>query len=270
MSKFAKLHGKQQAMRSLVQFMWWFRNWKEVFDGYRGRSVMPPLQIRSGPTLFHEPSDDAIGLFREVFIDRCYAGADFYDPKPHHVVLDLGANIGTTMLYLSWRAPGIRIHCFEPMSRTRSKLEENVRKNRLEKPVTIHAEAISDHNGLVRLYSAASSKDGSTIPSEFTSAETTEEANCITLQEARTRCDLPHIDLLKIDVEGAEIEILSANPEKSLAGVDRVAVEFHDHFRPGCLDSIQRALRLSGFANPTVEYSADGRPLGILRAKRRL
>jgi FkbM family methyltransferase len=260
--------GKWQALRSAAQFACWFRNWREVFDGYRGRIPMPPLRFRGGLTLFHEPSDDPIGLFREVFVEQCYTADGFYVPQPNHVVLDLGANIGTTMLYLSRRAPGICIHCFEPSSRTRRKLEKNVRENHLEQSVTVHPLAVSNAAGSVRLFAAPSSGHGSTVESEFVTTSDYEDVPCISLPEALLRCRAETIDLLKIDVEGSEIEILKSLPANALTGVRRVAVEFHDRFRAGSLETVQSALRLGGLTEQVVDYATPDRLLGVVRASR--
>jgi hypothetical protein len=55
-----------------------------------------------------------------------------------------------------------------------------------------------------------------------------------------------HIDLLKVDIEGAECEVFS----NSRSWIDRVRViviELHDRFRPGCTEAVEEAVRDKGF-----------------------
>jgi FkbM family methyltransferase len=55
------------------------------------------------------------------------------------------------------------------------------------------------------------------------------------------------IDLLKIDIEGAEIEVLASLTDERLARIDQMTIEFHDFFKPSDAPPVRRALwRLAG------------------------
>src|SRR5262249_32277270 len=129
------LRGKLYAARTLAQFASMLENWRAVWDAYRGKAPIPPLRLRGGITLYHEPGDDTFALFREIFLDHCYTRAGFYRPRPADTVIDLGANVGFFALYLQWRARGIRIHCFEPAVETRRRLGHNIEANHLTESV---------------------------------------------------------------------------------------------------------------------------------------
>jgi hypothetical protein len=54
------------------------------------------------------------------------------------------------------------------------------------------------------------------------------------------------IDLLKIDIEGSELELLSEDADW-LEQVRAISIEFHDAFRPGCTAVGESALARAGF-----------------------
>jgi hypothetical protein len=47
-------------------------------------------------------------------------------------------------------------------------------------------------------------------------------------------CGLDHIDLLKLDIEGAEKDVFEAADLQWMDRVRTIAVELHDRMRPGC------------------------------------
>src|SRR5437773_6326479 len=114
-----QIAGKWQALSALASQLRYFKNGMEVFRAFRAAQPLPPLQLRSGLTLFHGPTDNACSLFREIFVERCYTRDGFYSPAPSDCVMDFGANIGFFAAYLQCAAPGINVHCFEPAASTR-------------------------------------------------------------------------------------------------------------------------------------------------------
>ena len=112
--------------------------------GISAGKTVSPLELRDGPTIYHDATlDDIVGLFREVIVANCYQPRDFYRPRPGDVVLDIGANIGVFALSLQRGRGGVRVHSFEPASGTRGRLIQNVEKNGLGGLITPHPEAIS-------------------------------------------------------------------------------------------------------------------------------
>lgn len=70
----------------------------------------------------------------------------------------------------------------------------------------------------------------------------TGEVRAITVEDILERYALQRIDLLKIDIEGAELELFSAGDLTWLDRVDCIAIELHDHFRPGCGNAFFNAM----------------------------
>ena len=55
------------------------------------------------------------------------------------------------------------------------------------------------------------------------------------------------MDLLKIDIEGAETEVFGDACHRWLGGVSAIVIELHDWFRPGCAAAFYRAVSQYSF-----------------------
>lgn len=141
------------------------------------------------------------------------------------VVVDLGANIGLFSLYVLRLAPDAVVHALEASPTTFEVLAENRRLNPgLE--WTCHHLAAHDHDGTIRLTEAAVStgsrvEDGGSGPQVRAASLATVLGSLV---------DTP-VDLLKVDVEGAEERVLGAGA-RLLAGIRHTVVEIH----PGVCD----------------------------------
>jgi len=125
--------------------------------------------------------------------------------KPGMVTVDVGANVGLHTLGLARAVgPAGRVHAFEPDPGNRRLLERAVRRAGLAN-VILHREACSDRAGTLRLYASAANKgDHRTVPAP--EARRSFEIPAVALDEALA--DEPHVDFVKIDVQGAEVPVL--------------------------------------------------------------
>jgi FkbM family methyltransferase len=229
------------------------------------RPTGAPLRLRGGPALHYGPKDDPAYLFDELFLRDAYGLRSFYRPRPGDVILDIGGNIGWFALLCRYRAGGpIRIHSFEPEPQTRQRLLLNVQANGLASQVSVYPFAVSNRAG----------------PATFSQAEHPLcrklaaggdlEVECVTLADAlRLAGDPPRVDLLKMDIEGGEVEAIGSAGVAALAPVQRIVVEWHDRYRPGCLDACRSVLASAGFGRLHIEYEDARRDLGLLRAARK-
>jgi FkbM family methyltransferase len=76
----------------------------------------------------------------------------------------------------------------------------------------------------------------------------------------------PRVAFLKLDIEGAERDLFDTASPAVLRCFDRIALEYHDHFRPGTLALLEE--RLSSTHRVAVYPSALA-GCGVLRAWRR-
>jgi len=264
----AKFLGKLRAAKALAEFILAFRNWRDVWAAYRVCGPLPPFTFRNGLTLHHGSGDDPILLFREIFLDCVYTRRGFYRPKPTDTVIDLGANIGVFALWLEGQARGIRVLCFEPARDNRVRLEQNLEANALSSYVHVYPFAVSDTSKIVTLHRAESSGHRSLFDRVTLTSEAGEDVEAVNLAFAVEQAGSTMIDLLKIDVEGSEVEIVEGADSEVWKRIRRVVVEYHDLFRPGCRDRVETVLRREGFSSLESIPEPDVPGLGLIRASR--
>jgi FkbM family methyltransferase len=162
---------------------------------------------------------DLVFGFEEMFVEQQYAfDATTAEPR----ILDCGSNVGMSVLFFKLLYPAARITAFEPAPDAVAVLRENVAG--LE-GVTVEQKALSAEEGEVEFFAfpgeAASPRSG-TLRQE--GAERTATVDSTPLSPY---VDGP-VDLLKLDVEGRELEVLR---ELAAAGklpeIARMVIEVH-------------------------------------------
>jgi FkbM family methyltransferase len=151
-----------------------------------------------------------------------------FDRPPH--VLDIGANVGAFACWISRRAPGCTIDCYEPSSEAFRYLEQNV--PRLAPGAKLHHEAIHDHDGTAPLYRGVCGErpDGTKVPNICCNSlcdigsQDLEQHEAVKITDAK---NLPACNILKVDTEGSEIPILSRYFQTHKKTVAIVLVEVH-------------------------------------------
>jgi hypothetical protein len=88
----------------------------------------------------------------------------------------------------------------------------------------------------------------------------------VSLDHAITRTGAGQI-ALKIDAEGAEVEMLESAAQATLAAIDEVALEYHDSIVPDARERCQAVLTQAGFTCRTMPFTSDQ---GILVARRQI
>jgi Methyltransferase FkbM domain len=63
----------------------------------------------------------------------------------------------------------------------------------------------------------------------------------VTVPEIMREHGLDRIDLLKVDIEGSEMEVFS-HADAWIGSVDAISVELHDRFKPGCSSAFFKAV----------------------------
>jgi FkbM family methyltransferase len=192
-------------------------------------SLKYPFYLRIGTT-------DA-SVCKQDLIERQYEFPLSIKPK---VIVDAGANIGSSAVFFANKYPDSIIFALEPEESNFKLLEKNVSSYPQIKPIKA---ALWKENGQIYLVDPGDGNHG---------FQTTEKAadNCqplgfiqaLTLDALMTRMDLESVDVLKIDIEGAEKEVF----ESSAKWIDKVGVimaELHDRTKAGCGKAFYEATR---------------------------
>lgn len=121
-----------------------------------------------------------------------------------NTVLDIGANIGWYSMNIAKRFQHVNIHAFEPIPKTFQYLKSNLELNEVVN-VYLHNFGFSNENKELTFYyyPECSGNASSVNLSESTSVETI-TCHVTKLDKFTAENDL-HIDLIKCDVEGAEL-----------------------------------------------------------------
>lgn len=232
--------------------MYWLRYLlREPFHAMRtaqDRAFMG-LLVRYGDTPRHSLREVTFGTYRlrvsdvmsflfqykEIFADEYYY---FRSATPQPVIVDCGANVGMSVLYFKKIHPEARIIAFEADPDTAILLNQNLAQNGVsgvevvEKAVWTHAEGVS--------FGSAGADASSIFVQEATRVVPSVRLRDYLLRE-------PQIDFLKIDIEGAEIEVL-ADCHDALGHVKHLFVEFHAYLgQEQSLASVIRVFEENGF-----------------------
>jgi FkbM family methyltransferase len=125
------------------------------------------------------------------------------------VFLDIGANVGYFVLLAAQRVgPEGRVLCVEPNPSVASQLCQNVRQSGLSN-VTVVRAACSDTVGPRVLHLSGNSNSGkSSLSGENVDGVGCLRVDCVTTDQLVEDHGLSRVDLVKIDVEGAELDVL--------------------------------------------------------------
>jgi FkbM family methyltransferase len=142
-------------------------------------------------------------------------------------VLDIGANIGYyTVQMATLVGPGGRVMSFEPQPSMRQELAANLTLNRLSN-VTIIPYALSDRAETVRFCVPAAGREamGSLRSNPRFKADCEIEVETRRLDDVLESASCLHVDLVKLDAEGAELPIVKG-ASRLLSGPDKPCVVF--------------------------------------------
>lgn len=151
------------------------------------------------------------------------------DFRPGDVVVDLGAHVGVVSSYLGTRFPFLRIVSFEPVPQLFRLLQWNLARNRVRNVTAVNKAVTADGRplGMVAWLDSNSGGGTSTYSAGLEASERWFEVPSTTLDAIFDDYGIERCKLLKIDVEGAEYEILSQ--ARCLDRVEHVRGEFHEN-----------------------------------------
>jgi len=146
--------------------------------------------------------------------------------RPGMTVVDIGSNIGYYAL-LEARLVGSsgKVIAIEPVPQNAAQLRENVRTNG-HANIEIHELAIGERSGAQVIYLSSKSNHHSLLP---TPSAPTVKVMVSTLDNFVFSTHLPSLELIRMDLEGYEIETLSGMRNTLARYGPRLLVELHPH-----------------------------------------
>lgn len=229
-------------MKILQDIKKWLRcrSWDFVVNSVPGRYSKDLKKYKwKGHTVYYRAGKADVGTLYEILIRpsrtirpnkliRVGKKLEYWVPPEvaPKVILDIGGNIGTTSVYYSHLFPDAKIYTFEPVKDNYAILEKNtaalpnvttfnVGLGASDSTPTIFAYEDNDNTGGYSLYDLQVDKA---------------KGEQITVKHAGNflkENNITHVDLIKIDTEGAEYDILTSMEPEMLANVRWIIGELH-------------------------------------------
>lgn len=184
------------------------------------------VTIRLGTSDF-----DCLG---KVFMNQEYKIP--FDTATPRLIVDAGANIGLATLYFANRFPNAKIISIEPEPSNYELLARNC--SGIANVTPRHA-ALWNAEASLQIANPEAEKwcfkvSPGTNPGSA--------INALTIPQILVESDYHTIDILKVDIEGAERELFCDGCEAWLPHIKMIIIELHDRFTPGCSRAVYSKL----------------------------
>lgn len=198
---------------------------QQLGDGTVNLTLRSPY---SAKVQLRETGSD-VATFAEIFEEKVYQeAADLAGAC--ETIVDLGANIGLASLYLASRNPNARILAVEPAGANWELLNYNLRAlQQAGRCCTLRAAAWKANTPLA-IRTPRSGRFNAFQVDETGPDQPDVWVEGLTIETLFNLVNFPTVDLLKIDVEGAEVALLVSNSQW-LDRVRTLAIEFHGDSR---------------------------------------
>ena len=164
-------------------------------------------------------------------------GHTFYLPAlgPGSIVLDLGASTAAFSIGVN-KLSGCLCHCVEAAPRNFKAIEETKQIQKYfaamcgsNEPVLFYIIDDEFHWGSLGVPAGSKVVEHHRVPGK-------------TLEQLIHELELEKIDLLKVDIEGAEIDMFDSASDATLKKISQITVEFHDFMNPGQHEDVRRQI----------------------------
>jgi amino acid adenylation domain-containing protein/FkbM family methyltransferase len=273
------INESESAEKHLVSYVVPGRRYRETFQG-RLRYRLP-----NGMAVVHQNNSETDHLYREIFEEEGYLRHGIELPEAA-CVFDVGANIGMFTLFVGERCPQASVYAFEPIKEVYESLRLNAElygeqrvkvfnygldeREKIETFTFYPRQSVM--SGISELSNAAYEMEvvktsllhqteyGS--PVDMALMEDTDDLVRESFAEQKQQCllrrlsdvireqNVKRIDLLKVDVQRAEMNVLRGIEDADWARIAQVAMEVHDAkgtASEGRLIEVENLLKRNGF-----------------------
>lgn len=153
-------------------------------------------------------NNDDFAIIREVFLYGAYRMQNNQEKKVE-IIFDIGAHLGSSAVYLSCVFPSSKIYCFEPDLNSRKLLLENLGRNNVD--ASVFNLAVSNKKKMIYFNSDIKNPAFSEISNKNKGAK----IKAVSIEDIFSFLDLDFVDIIKVDIEGEEIEMLKGLKKSS-------------------------------------------------------
>lgn len=185
-----------------------------------------PIYLRGGTT------DTTV--FYQVFLAKSY---EIKVESPIYNIIDCGANVGLASIFFKNKFPNAQVIAIEPETDNFRRLEKN-----MQSYSDVHClnYGVWNNQAFLKINNDFDSEWAFTVQEVMSKDEADVEA--ISIKEIIHQYQLESIDILKIDIEGAEKALFSTNFEAWLKITKIIIIELHDSMAPGATKSFFTAI----------------------------
>lgn len=206
----------------------------------------------TSPVFLREKSSDYLVL-NQVFVEQQYA---LEDEKEIEWIIDAGAHIGLASLYFARQFPQAKIIAIEANAENYALLDKNTQA--FSNIKTLHAALWNQATEMTVLDPGRGPWGYITQEAVFSDSQD-HRIQGITVSDIMHEYNIDMLDILKLDIEGAEIEVMEG-AEDWIQKVNILMAELHESYRTGCILSF--AMNTTSF-----DQRVDRRETIILRRK---
>lgn len=229
MSRFKNLQNKLGFFKALSVY----RKIKSGnLSGLQTDNLTHPFGLRNNPFDY--------ATFEEVILRETYNIPLGFNPK---YIIDGGGNIGLTACFFATKFPKANIVTIEPDTDNYKLLLSNCKPYSNIHPLKC---------GLWKNDTHLKIENSNVGNNAFTVTETDKAGNdtlkAVTVSSVMEQFNMPHIDVLKLDIEGSEKEVFEENFEKWLPVTKVLIIELHDAMKKGCSRAVFNAMNKYDFS----------------------
>lgn len=156
-------------------------------------------------------------------------------PNTPRIIVDAGSNVGYSVLRFQSDYPGATIIGIEPEANNVRQFKKNCAPY---SNISIEHAALWSSTTRLRIKNLSASTNGFQVIDDRDG-----DVEAVSIEEVMRRHNIPHIDLLKIDIEGSEMVVFSdPSAKRWLNLVGMLLIETHERYAPGCTDAINSAM----------------------------
>ena len=201
------------------------------------KNIKHPFKLRKG-------SSD-IAVFHQVFINKEYSFNAGFNPR---FIIDGGGNVGLGALYFANVYPDAKIVSVEPESDNYNMLIDNTSAYDNIYPIQ---SGLWNKSTYLKVKDIGLGDWGFVV--EEYDKEDAETFRALSIADIMIQYKVEEIDILKLDIEGAEKEVFTNNYDRWLPKTKILIVELHDRMKAGCS---------SAFIKAMAQYNFTIHPLG--------
>ena len=188
--------------------------------------------------------------------------------SPNHSYLDIGAFIGSTVLYGANLAK--RVYAVEPDPIAFSELKRNVSLNpNLKDKIELHQKCINDKSGQVRFGNIAKGGD-STSSLQFSDSKTSWIVEGMTFDDFIKKNNITNCNFIKMDIEGGEAIVIPSMKNFLEKNKPILYLSMHPIFFKDAIEDTKKIIEVLKIYKNIFTDSGDKISLDDLLSKKRL